>query len=126
MSYLENLEVRPLFAEVDADVGAGDRQVGSRVVEAQVLDLVAVVQLDRLEVLQLAQIPQLDARVLRARRRQVVAVLGEGYGRNRTGVALEVGDVALLQFLLSMQKVNITIRYTTLLHGNFERTESSA
>ena len=66
-------------------------------VEAQVFDLVVLVQLDGLEVLQLAQIPELNTRVLSSCRGQIVTVLRESNGRNRTGVPLKVGDVALLQ-----------------------------
>ena len=96
-AYLENLEVSPLLAKIDADVRASYGQVSSGMVEAQVFDLVVLVQLDGLEVLQLAQIPELNTRVLSSCRGQIVTVLRESNGRNRTGVPLKVGDVALLQ-----------------------------
>ena len=66
-------------------------------VEAQVFDLIVLVQLDGLEVLQLAQIPELNTRVLCSCSGQIVTVLRESNSRNRTGVPLKVGDVALLQ-----------------------------
>ena len=83
---IERLERLPLLAQIDADVRAGHSQIRAALVEAQVLHLVAFVQLDRLEILQLAQIPQLDARIFGGRG-QVVAVLRERERSNRTGMA---------------------------------------
>ena len=53
------------------DISAGHGEVGTAVVEAQVLDLVTILERDRLEVLQLTEIPKLHDRVV-GRRRQVV------------------------------------------------------
>lgn len=70
---IEGLERFPLLAEVDADVRSGHSQVSAALVKAEILDFIAFLQLDCLEVLQLAQIPQLDAGVLGGRG-QIVAV----------------------------------------------------
>ena len=48
---LEDLQLGPLLAEVHTDVGSGHGEVGSALVEAEVLDLVPLVELDGLEVL---------------------------------------------------------------------------
>lgn len=85
----------PLPAQQHAHVAARHAEVRAAPVEAHLLDAVPLLQLDRLEVLQLPQIPQFDAGVL-GRRGQVVAVLGERYGGDRADVSREVGDVALL------------------------------
>lgn len=77
------------------DIAAGDRQIGSALVEAQILDLVTVIKLDCLKVLQLSQIPQLNAGII-CSGGQVVTVLREGDGRNGTGMTREVGHIALL------------------------------
>ena len=73
---VEDLEVGPLLAQVDANVGPGNGQVSSALVEAEVLDFVSLVELDRLEVLQFTQIPKSDAGVVGGRS-QVVSVFGE-------------------------------------------------
>lgn len=101
---VEHLELLPLAAEVDAHVAARDGQVRAALVEAQLLDHVPLLQLDRLEVLQLAQIPKLDACVLR-RRRKVITVLRERYRGDGSHVAGEVGHVALL-----LQVPNLDLR----------------
>ena len=54
----------PLFAEIDPDVRAGHGEVGAAGVEAEVLHLVALVQLQGSEVLQLPQIPELHTAVI--------------------------------------------------------------
>ena len=90
------LEFIPLLAEIDPDIRAGHRQVRAAAVEAEVLHLVAVLQLQRLEILQFPQIPELDAGVVRGGG-QVVAVLREGEGGDLAGVAREVGHVRLLE-----------------------------
>lgn len=77
------------------DIAAGDRQIGSALVEAQILDLVTVIKLDCLKVLQLSQIPQLNAGII-CSGGQVVTVLREGDGRNGTGMTRKVGHIALL------------------------------
>ena len=84
----------PLLGVIDAHVRAGTGQVAAAEVERHVAYLVLGVELDGLEVLELAQVPQLDARVL-ATRGQVVAVLGEGETRDGGRVARKVGQVAL-------------------------------
>lgn len=63
------------------DICAGYCQVSSAAVEAEVLDLVALVELESLEVSQFSQVPEFDAGVV-GRRRQVITVLGERYGRD--------------------------------------------
>ena len=108
-------------------VGARAREVVSRVVERQVVHLVhlvaRVVEAYRVEVVQLAQIPQLDRRVLAAckfikiaiiginsfhksRERtcsEVVAVLGEGESRHRT---LAAGELAHRRLVLHVPDAN--------------------
>ncbi len=84
----------PLLGVPDTHVCAGARQIAAAEVERHVAYLVGRVHLDGLEVLELAQVPQLDARVLAARG-QVVAVLGECHARDGGRVAREVGQIAL-------------------------------
>ena len=62
-----HLELCPLFAEINPDIGPRHGEVGAARVETEVADLVALIQLQRLEVLQLAQIPKLDTAVVRSR-----------------------------------------------------------
>lgn len=92
---VEDLQLLPLPAQVHPHVRAGDGQVCAALIEAQLLDGVPLLQLDRLEILQLPQVPQLYAGVLR-RRSQIVTVLGEGNRGDGSDVAGEVGHVALL------------------------------
>ena len=61
MVYLEHV---PLLAEIDPDVRPGHGQVGAAGVKAEVLHLVALVQLQCSEVLQLSQIPELHTAVI--------------------------------------------------------------
>ena len=61
MVYLEHV---PLLAEIDPDVRTGHGQVGAAGVKAEVLHLVALVQLQCSEVLQLSQIPELHTAVI--------------------------------------------------------------
>lgn len=77
------------------DVSAGNRQIVSALVEAEILDFIVVVQLDGLEVLQLTQIPQFDTRVL-CGSGQVVTVFREGHRSDGASVAREVCHVRLL------------------------------
>lgn len=77
------------------DIRSSYSQIRAALVEANVLDLVGLLQLQRLEILQLAQIPKLDARILRCCC-QVVSILGEANSCNRTCVTREVCHVGLL------------------------------
>ena len=61
---VEDFEVWPLLAEVDANICSGNCQVGAALVEAEVLDFIALVQLDGLEILQFSQIPKSNAGVV--------------------------------------------------------------
>lgn len=112
---VEDFQLRPLLAQVDSageissyfsrirsnstsfspDVGSSDRQIRSALIEAQILDLVAILQLNRLEVFQFSQIPELHARI-RGSCRQIVAVFGEGNRADLASVSGEVRHVALL------------------------------
>ena len=109
--YLEHV---PLFAQVDPDIGSRHGEVGAARVEAEVAHLVALVQGQRLEVLQLPQIPQLDAAIVSSSGQIVswnaapnilflvcflcwsLTILGECHGGNVSSVSGEVGHVALL------------------------------
>ena len=59
-----HLQSLPLLAKVDPHVLPGHGQVGTAGVEAEILHFITVVQLERLEVLQFPEIPELDAGVL--------------------------------------------------------------
>lgn len=54
---VKHLELLPLPAQVHSHVRTRDGQVRPALVEAQLLDSITLVQLDRFEVLQLTQIP---------------------------------------------------------------------
>lgn len=116
---VENLQILPLFARVDSveehklhiisnpvsihsvafehspHIRTGNRQIRSTPIEAQIPHHIVLIQLNCLKVLQLAQIPQLNARIVGGRR-QIVAILRERNRRNRPIVAGKVGHVALL------------------------------
>ena len=62
----DDLESVPLLAEVDPHVGPGHSQVGAAGVEAEVLDLVSLVERQSLEVTKFPEIPELDTTVLRS------------------------------------------------------------
>ena len=55
-----HLQCLPLFAEVNPHVLPGHCQVGTAGVEAEILHFIAVIQLQRLEILQFPQVPELD------------------------------------------------------------------
>lgn len=74
------------------DVRSRDSQVSAALIKANVLHLVGLFQLQSLEVLQFAQVPEFDARVLRGRR-QVVSVFRETDGRDRARVTREVRHI---------------------------------
>ena len=59
-----HLQSLPLLAKVDPDVLPGHSQVGAAGVEAEILHFVAVIQLERLEILQFPEIPEFDTGVL--------------------------------------------------------------
>ena len=61
MLYLEDV---PLLAEIHPDIRPGHGQVGAAGVKAEVLHLVALVQLQCSEVLQFSQIPELHTAVI--------------------------------------------------------------
>lgn len=93
---IEDLQLSPLLAQIDTNVRASHGQVGSALVEAEIPDLVSLVQLDRLKVLQLPQIPKFDASVVSGSR-QVVTVLGEGESGDLSTMPIKVGYVLLLE-----------------------------
>merc|ERR1719192_952014 len=70
----QNLEFVPLLAKVDAYIGSSDRQVSTAAVEAEVPHLVALIQLEGLEVLQFPQIPEFHTVVISSSG-QVVTIL---------------------------------------------------
>lgn len=106
--------LRPLFADVDLDICAPQGQVSSTLVKDEGLHLKVVIQLQRLEVLQFAQIPELDRGVV-GRRGQVVAILGEGNAGDGARVAREVGHVGSL-----LQVPDLDLR----VHGACSENES--
>ena len=62
-----HLQGLPLLAEVNPHVLPGHCEVGTGGVEAEILHFITVIQLERLEILQFPQIPELDAGVLPSR-----------------------------------------------------------
>ena len=54
---IKYLELGPLFAKVDADIGSRNGQICATLVKGHVAYFVAIIQLDGLEVLQFAQVP---------------------------------------------------------------------
>lgn len=98
---VEHLQLLPLFAQINSEnrtqikhlnsgiiqsnvarflnspnICAGDGQVITALIEAKILNLIAIVQLDCLEVFQFTQIPQFHARIIGSGS-QIVTVLGE-------------------------------------------------
>ena len=100
---IEDPEVSPLLAQVNSDIRAGDGQIGTALIEAKVLDFIAFLELNGLEVLEFTQIPDPDAGVFSGRSK-VVAVLGERQSRNGAAVAFEVCHVLLLKIIEKLLK----------------------
>lgn len=91
---IEHLQLLPLPAQINTHVRTRYSQVRSTLVKAELFNRIILLQLNRLEVLQLTEIPELDAGVLSGCS-QVVTVLREGNRGDRSHVAGEVGNVAL-------------------------------